>query len=238
MAEAAAFPSGTPPHQLVRAGDGLVASTLVPDDETEYELAVRHSAARIARFNPVDPGDFRARLAQQSSAQRMVLVRLEDPASAAATLAQQGRWGEGRPGCAPAGAPLHGVVARVNVTNIVRGRFQSATLGYDALDPWAGTGWFSRALRLVVDLALAPARPSADPAGRAGSGETGGFGLHRVEANVQPHNVASLRVLQRVRFRREGYVERMLFVPGPDGREQWCDHVLHGLTREEWRTNR
>ncbi|WP_374929782.1 GNAT family N-acetyltransferase [Kytococcus sedentarius] len=230
MAEAPQLPSHTPAHQLVRRADGLVASTLVPGDEEEYATAVRLSAERISRFNPVDPGDFRARLAAQSESQRTVLVRLQDPAAAAADLTQQGRWGEARPGCAPDGSPLHPVVARVNVNNIVRGRFQSAALGYDALDPWAGTGWFTRALRLVVDLALLPVAP--DPG--ADGGPTGGFGLHRVEANVQPHNGASLAVLEKVGFRREGYVERMLFVPGPDGCEQWCDHVLHGLTREEW----
>ncbi|OFS14114.1 MULTISPECIES: GNAT family N-acetyltransferase [Kytococcus] len=229
------LPSHTPTHRLVATDGELVAATLVPQDEAEYTVAGDASAARVGRFNPVVPGDFRARLAAQGESQRMVLVRLRDPQQAAEDLAGQGRWpGTDRPGCTPDGRPLHGVVARVNVMNTVRGRFQSAALGYDALDPWAGTGLFTRALRLVVDLAFTPVAPDPGP----GGGPTGGFGLHRVEANVQPDNAASLRVLQKVGFRREGLVERMLYVPGPDGSEAWRDHVAHGLTVEEWAPRR
>ncbi len=215
VGEPAALPSHTPSQQLVAQDDHLVASTLVPQDEAEYERAVGPSLERIARFNPVSPHDFRARLAHQGEAQRTVLVRLRDPRQAAADLVAAGRWGSDRH------APDHALVARINVNNIVRGRFQSAALGYDALDPWAGTGWFARALALTLDLVFTPV-------------DDGGFGLHRVEANVQPHNAASLAVLERVGLRREGYVERMLFVPGPDGREGWQDHVTHALTAEEW----
>lgn len=212
----AELPSTTPAHRLERRAGGLVARTLGPDDEAEYALAARLSAERVGRWNPSNPGDFRGRLAQQGDAGRMVLVRTEDPVG----LGERCGLTPGRPGCDHAGRALHGVVARVNVLNIVRGRFQSAALGYDAMDPWAGTGLFTDALRLVVDLALAP--------------QPEGFGLHRVEANVQPGNAASLRVLEKLGFRREGLIERMLYVPGPDGREAWRDHVHHAVTTEEW----
>lgn len=224
-------PSHTPSHRLVAQDADLVAATLDPGDEEEYGLAAAVSGPRIARLNPVVPHDFRARLAGQGEGQRTILVRLHDPDGAADRLAAAGRWGSGRPGCAPDGAPLHGVVGRINVNNIVRGRFQSAALGYDAFDPWAGTGWFTRALALAVDLALTPVAAAPRRAGEP----TGGFGLHRLEANVQPHNAASLAVLARLGFRQEGRVERMLWVPGPDGTEGWQDHLAHAITAEEWR---
>ncbi|WP_462417820.1 GNAT family N-acetyltransferase [Kytococcus sp. Marseille-QA3725] len=229
MGDAPALPSHTPTHRLVATDDDLVAATLVPEDEAEYDLATEASADRISRYSPVVPGDFRARLARQGESRRTVLVRLRDPAAAAAALRDAGRCSDG-PGRDAAGEPLHPVVARIDVNNTVRGRFQSAALGYDAMDPWAGTGWFTRALALVVDLAFTPVAPDPGP----GGGPTGGFGLHRVEANVQSDNAPSLRVLENVGFRREGLVERMLYVPGPDGREAWRDHVVHGLTAEEW----
>ena len=85
----------------------------------------------------------------------------------------------------------HDLVGKVNVTNVVRGRALGATLGYDAVDPYAGRGLFAEGLRLVVDIAFTP--------------EPRGMGLHRLEANVQPANVRSAGVLRRIGFRREGF---------------------------------
>lgn len=55
------------------------------------------------------------------------------------------------------------------------------------------------------------------------------LGLHRVEADVDPRNTASLRILERLGFQREGYLrERYLL----NDEEQ--DAVLYGLLRREW----
>jgi RimJ/RimL family protein N-acetyltransferase len=54
--------------------------------------------------------------------------------------------------------------------------------------------------------------------------------LHRLEADVDPENTASLRVLERNGFRREGHLRERYT---QDGR--WHDAVLLGLLRREWR---
>jgi hypothetical protein len=58
----------------------------------------------------------------------------------------------------------------------------------------------------------------------------GRLGLHRLQAAVMPTNHASRSILQKRGFREEGYAERYLRIAG-----KWEDHVLYGLTLEEWR---
>jgi ribosomal-protein-alanine N-acetyltransferase len=53
-------------------------------------------------------------------------------------------------------------------------------------------------------------------------------GLHRVEIDIRPENAASLRVVEKLRLRREGYYERFLDIDGG-----WRDHVAFAVTVEE-----
>jgi RimJ/RimL family protein N-acetyltransferase len=55
------------------------------------------------------------------------------------------------------------------------------------------------------------------------------MGLYRIEADVDPSNAASLALLQRLGFRREGLLRSRFFVGG-----ERCDSVILGLHREEW----
>ena len=114
----------------------------------------------------------------------------------------------------------HDVVGKVNVTGIQRGRALSGTLGYDAYDPYAGQGLFTEGLKLVIQLAFAPSPH--------------GVGLHRLEACVQPGNTASAGALRRLGFTRRGVWPRYLWLADADGVEAWRDHVVYGITREEW----
>jgi len=57
----------------------------------------------------------------------------------------------------------------------------------------------------------------------------GRLGLHRVEANIQPGNVASIRLVKRAGFTREGYSRRYLKIGG-----RWRDHERWALLREDW----
>lgn len=182
---------------LTATGHRVAVRPVHRDDVEPYRRAVELSRDRLSRWNPVDPDDILRHLAAQSDLHRTFLVIALDPAAA------------------------HGVVGKINVTNVVRGRFQSAALGYDAYDPYAGRGLFREGLGLVVGLALAPA-------------DHGGMGLHRVEASVQPGNVTSAGVLRSLGFRHEGYTPRMLRLGGPDGREDWRDHERYAVTVEEW----
>ncbi|MFB7786430.1 GNAT family N-acetyltransferase [Streptomyces vinaceus] len=100
----------------------------------------------------------------------------------------------------------------VNVNNIVYGAFDCGALGYGAFAHSAGRGLFREALRLVVAHAFTP-------------GDGGGLGLHRLEANIQPDNAASLALVRGAGFRKEGFSPDFLFVDGA-----WRDHERWAIT--------
>jgi [ribosomal protein S5]-alanine N-acetyltransferase len=93
------------------------------------------------------------------------------------------------------------IVGWLNASEIVRGSFQSAYLGYGAVAPFAGRGYMSEALRLLVRHAFTTMK------------------LHRLEANIQPGNHASIALVKRCGFEREGYSPRYLKIGG-----RWRDH--------------
>jgi [ribosomal protein S5]-alanine N-acetyltransferase len=101
-----------------------------------------------------------------------------------------------------------GAIAGVaNINSIIRGRFQNGSLSYAAFAPAAGRGYMSEGLGLVLRHAFQRLR------------------LHRLEANIQPGNHASLRLVRRLGFRREGYSPDMLFIDGA-----WRDHERWAIT--------
>ena len=53
--------------------------------------------------------------------------------------------------------------------------------------------------------------------------------FHRLEADTDPNNLASLALLEKLGFRREGYFRERWFV-----HEKWHDSVMLGLLRSEW----
>jgi ribosomal-protein-alanine N-acetyltransferase len=182
---------------MTATGEHVRVRPIRREDVPPYREAVERSRGRLSRWNPVDPDDIVRHLAAQSDLHRTLLVLANDAG------------GE------------HGIVGKINVTNVVRGRFQSAALGYDAYDPYAGRGLFREGLALVVGLAFTPV-------------DAGGMGLHRVEASVQLGNLASAGVLRSLGFRDEGFSPRMLRLAGPDGGEDWRDHERYAVTADEW----
>jgi|SRR5690348_4920512 [ribosomal protein S5]-alanine N-acetyltransferase len=96
------------------------------------------------------------------------------------------------------------------ISEIVQGNFRSAYLGYYAFAPHEGQGLMREGLALVIKRAFGPLR------------------LHRLEANVQPGNRASLALVRRLGFRREGYSRRFLKIRG-----RWRDHERWALLADE-----
>lgn len=112
------------------------------------------------------------------------------------------------------------MVGVVNANSIVRGVFQNAFLGYWLAAGETGRGYMSEGLGLMLDFAF-------------GAETAGGLGLHRVEANIMPHNSASKAVVQRLGFRLEGLSPGYLKIAGA-----WQTHERWALLAEEWSGSR
>ena len=112
-------------------------------------------------------------------------------------------------------ARTHGggdLVGALTISQIVPDPFRSGYLGYYAFAPHQGQGLMSEALDLSLRHAFAR------------------LGLHRVEANVQPGNAASIALVRRAGFRLEGFSPRYLKVAG-----RWRDHERWAITVEDRR---
>lgn len=95
----------------------------------------------------------------------------------------------------------------VNINSVIRGRYQGASLGYAAFAPSAGRGYISEGLTVALRHAFDDLR------------------LHRLEANIQPGNKASLAVVERLGFRYEGLSPDYLYIDGA-----WRDHERWAIT--------
>jgi ribosomal-protein-alanine N-acetyltransferase len=96
------------------------------------------------------------------------------------------------------------------ISQIVRGAFQSAYLGYYAHERHSGQGLMREALEQVLDHCFGP------------------LGLHRIEANIQPGNAPSIALARGAHFRLEGFSPRYLLIGG-----QWRDHERYAITADE-----
>jgi [ribosomal protein S5]-alanine N-acetyltransferase len=102
------------------------------------------------------------------------------------------------------------LAGQVTASNVVRGAFDSASVGYWVDGAIAGRGVLPTALAMLVDHCFQT------------------VGLHRVEANIRPENTASRRVVEKLGFREEGLHLGYLFIDGA-----WRDHLSFAVTRED-----
>jgi ribosomal-protein-alanine N-acetyltransferase len=108
------------------------------------------------------------------------------------------------------------VAGYFSLTQIFRRAFQNASAGWSVHPDLINRGYATEGVNAMLDVAFAP-RPR-------------GLGLHRVQANIIPHNAASLRVAEKTGFRREGLALRYLRIGG-----KWQDHVLCAKLADEHR---
>lgn len=102
------------------------------------------------------------------------------------------------------------LVGQLTVSSIIRGAFQSATLGYWVDSCQAGRGIAPMAVAMATDYCFQ------------------NLGLHRMQINIRPENTASLRVVEKLGFREEGYYRDYLHIAGA-----WADHRSFALTAPE-----
>jgi ribosomal-protein-alanine N-acetyltransferase len=103
------------------------------------------------------------------------------------------------------------IAGQISLNEIIRGALQQAFVGYWIGLPFARRGFMTEALRLTVAHAFDTVK------------------LHRLEANIQPHNLASIALARKVGFRREGFSPSYLKIAGA-----WADHERWAITAEQW----
>ncbi len=103
------------------------------------------------------------------------------------------------------------IMGQVSLSQIFRGPFQNAIMGYWLGKRFAGRGYMTETLILALDMAFGPMK------------------LHRVEANLMPRNASSRALAKRVGMRFEGLATRYLQIGGV-----WEDHEHWAMTAEEW----
>ncbi len=140
----------------------------------------------------------------------------EDPTSITevsnTVLRQRREWKNGRSFVFMVALRTDGsrLIGKIALNGIMRGAMHGAYLGYWMDVDHQNGGLCTEGIRAVLDFAFSAAE------------------LHRVQAAIMPRNARSLRVIEKLGFRREGYAERYLQIAG-----KWEDHILFARTREE-----
>jgi [ribosomal protein S5]-alanine N-acetyltransferase len=88
---------------------------------------------------------------------------------------------------------------------------ERAELGFALGSPWWGNGIMRQALPTLIDYAFSI------------------LALHRLEADVDPRNERSLRLLKQLSFEREGYLRERHLIAG-----ERQDTILLGLLAPTW----
>ena len=102
------------------------------------------------------------------------------------------------------------IAGQLNVWGISRGSMSTGTIGYWVSERFAGRGITPTSVALATDLSFTTLR------------------LHRMEICIRPENAPSLRVVEKLGFRYEGYRQRYIHING-----DWRDHHAFALTRED-----
>jgi [ribosomal protein S5]-alanine N-acetyltransferase len=103
------------------------------------------------------------------------------------------------------------IAGNINLTQVVRGAFQSCVLGYNLEEGAQGRGYMTEAVRATVRFAFSD------------------WKLHRVAASYMPRNARSAAVLERCGFRVEGTAPAYLRING-----RWEDHVLTAVINPDF----
>jgi ribosomal-protein-alanine N-acetyltransferase len=161
----------------------------------------------LSRLSEADAGEFIEAVRASRALHHPWIDPPDTPERFATLLVHAGR--EGQATFVVRHASCGGLVGYFNLSNIVRGAFQSGYLGYAAFASHAGRGLMTEGLREVLRCAF------------------GELGLHRVEANIQPANIRSIALVRGVGFEKEGFSPRYLMING-----DWRDHERWAIRTE------
>lgn len=103
------------------------------------------------------------------------------------------------------------LIGHISLYAIKRMPYSSAFVGYSMDQQFVGRGIATEAVKLVMELAFVSLK------------------LHRVEAYIAPGNVASIRVIEKAGFIKEGLLRKLLFING-----DWIDHYMYAILEEEY----
>jgi ribosomal-protein-alanine N-acetyltransferase len=101
------------------------------------------------------------------------------------------------------------IAGTVTISDIIRGPYQRATVGYNAFSPTVGKGYMTEGLNLIFRYAFYDLR------------------LHRLEADIQPGNGPSLSFAHKIGFAREGYSPGFALING-----SWKDHERWAINKD------
>ncbi|MDQ0227269.1 GNAT family N-acetyltransferase [Metabacillus niabensis] len=102
------------------------------------------------------------------------------------------------------------LIGTIGLFRILRGPLQSAIVGYSLDKNNNGKGYATEAVKLIVNYAFTTLK------------------LHRIEAGVMPHNISSIRVLEKAGFEKEGISKKNVKING-----RWEDHQTLAIINPE-----
>ncbi|HVT32804.1 MAG TPA: GNAT family protein [Rhodanobacteraceae bacterium] len=154
---------------------------------------------RFDRLSPDDEAEFIAASRRSRALHRPWVAPASTPAAFRAYVARMS--GPGQHAFAVRRRDDGTLVGVVTISNVVMGPFRNAYIGYYVFAPHARRGYLREALQAIVRDAFRAMK------------------LHRLEANIQPGNRASIALARTCGFRKEGFSPRYLKIGG-----RWRDH--------------
>ncbi|HTT51913.1 MAG TPA: GNAT family protein [Streptosporangiaceae bacterium] len=166
-----------------------VTRLITPDDAPALTRLVRANREFLAPWDPVRGADYFTEAGQRADILGSLTQYAQGVRVPHLILRESG-----------------GIAGRITLNTVVRGAFQSASVGYWVGAADNGRGLATAAVRVMIQLAFHD------------------LGLHRLEAGTLVHNVRSQRVLEHNGFVRFGLAPEYLNIAG-----RWQDHVLYQL---------
>mgnify|MGYP001248369388 FL=1 len=103
------------------------------------------------------------------------------------------------------------LIGNICLSNIIMGNFRSCYMGYKLDCDEINKGYMTEAIKKFVEIMFNE------------------YGLHRIEVNVMPRNIRSLKVMKKLNFEEEGYSRRYLEING-----KWEDHVHFAIYEDSF----